>query len=170
MGSHSVTCHPAEVTFPPFPQSSRPTVQHCAQKPSGSVLQSVLTRSSSPVSLENAAHSRGVACSNIPLPSSLIIWYAAVAVSFLSSSIFDIVYNYFWNTFLDIQKYFLDIQNNYFGYLEKRINVNSACHIWLAKVTFIHCHSVSYLFTYLGLLPKFCVCYKCSHVMHILYS
>jgi len=30
---------------------------------------------------------------------------------------------------LDIQKSFLDIQNNYFGYPEKRINVNSACHI-----------------------------------------
>ena len=30
--------------------------------------------------------------------------------------------------FSDIRNSFLDIQNNYFGYLKKWINVNSACH------------------------------------------
>ena len=32
------------------------------------------------------------------------------------------------NTFSDIRNCFLDIQNNYFGYPKKGINVNSACH------------------------------------------
>jgi len=32
------------------------------------------------------------------------------------------------NTITDIRNCFLDIQNNYFGYLKKRLNDNSACH------------------------------------------